>query len=87
VKDLDPKPMMYRLDELARLASESEFVSERLCIDRIDVILFDECRFAFCDLVAEEDTLVGFGGTHTRNRLALRTGFRLALVGCRAARG
>jgi hypothetical protein len=55
--------MMYRLDSLARLASESGLVSERLGVDRLDVILFDECRLAFCNLVAEEDTLVGFDGT------------------------
>jgi hypothetical protein len=63
VKDPEPKPMVYRLDELARLASESGLVSERVGADRLDVVLFDGCRLAFCNLAAEDDTLVGFDGT------------------------
>ena len=63
VKDPEPKPMVYRLDELARVASESGLVSDRVSADRLDVILFDGCRLAFCNLAAEDDTLVGFDGT------------------------
>jgi len=55
--------MVYRLDELARIASESGLVSERVSAGRLDVILFDGCRLAFCNLAAESDTLVGFDGT------------------------
>jgi hypothetical protein len=63
MKNPEPKPIVYRLDELARLASESGLVSERVSAGRLDVILFDGCRLAFCNLVAEGDTLVGFDGT------------------------
>jgi hypothetical protein len=63
VKDPAPTPMVYRLDDLARLAGESGLVSERVSADRLDVILFDGCRLAFCNLTAESDTLVGFDGT------------------------
>jgi hypothetical protein len=55
--------MLYRLDELALLATESGLVSERISRDRLDVILFEECRLSFCNLTAEDDTLVGFDGT------------------------
>lgn len=57
------KPMVYRLDELALIARESGLVSERFDPDRLDVLLFDGCRLVFCNLAAEEDTLVGFDGT------------------------
>jgi hypothetical protein len=56
-------PTVYRLDELARLASEYGLISERVSADRLDVVLFEDCRLAFCNLVAEGDTLIGFDGT------------------------
>lgn len=55
--------MVYRLDALSELARELDLVSERLSADRLDVILHDGCRLAFCNLPAEGDTLVGFDGT------------------------
>jgi len=68
--------MAYRLDELARLASESGLVSERVDANRLDVVLFEGCRLAFCNLVAEDDTLVGFEGTpwHSHGVLTFMVG-------------
>jgi hypothetical protein len=55
--------MVYRLDELAELASELGLTSERVSADRLDVVIGDGYRLAFCNLPAEGDTLVGFDRT------------------------
>lgn len=55
--------MVYRLDALAKLARELGLASERVNADRLDVIIHDGCRLAFCNLPGEGDTLVGFDGT------------------------
>jgi hypothetical protein len=55
--------LVYRLEELANLARELGLMSERVSADRLDVILREGCRLAFCNLTAEGDTLVGFDGT------------------------
>ncbi|MCC6524469.1 MAG: hypothetical protein IT373_17570 [Polyangiaceae bacterium] len=56
-------PVPYRLDELAALAAELGLLAERVGPDRVDVVLFDGCRLAFCNLSEDADTLVGFDGT------------------------
>lgn len=55
--------MIYRLDALGELAQELGLGIERVSPDRIDVIIDDGCRLSFCNLPAEDDTLVGFDGT------------------------
>jgi hypothetical protein len=49
--------VVYRLDELAELARELGLVSERVSADRLDVIIRDGYRLAFCNLPSEGDTL------------------------------
>lgn len=55
--------MRYRLDELAEIAGEFEWPTRRVDEHRLDVLLPGDCRLAFCNLVDDEDTLVGFDGT------------------------
>src|SRR5262245_40470051 len=66
----------YRLDELATLASELGLISDRVNTDRLDVILFEGCRLAFCNLPEAPHTLVGFDGTpwHAHGVVSFMTG-------------
>jgi hypothetical protein len=57
------EPTAYRLDELAMLAGELGLTSDRVHTDRLDVILFEGCRLASCNLPDAPHTLVGFDGT------------------------
>jgi hypothetical protein len=67
--------MRYRLDELAKLASELGLETRRVDPDRIDVHLGDAV-LAFCNFPNDEDTLVGFDGTpwHAHNVVVFMTG-------------
>ena len=68
--------MRYRLEELATIASGLGLHSIRVDEDRLDVVIHDSCRLAFCNLSAEADTLVGFDGTpwHSHGVVQFRTG-------------
>jgi hypothetical protein len=68
--------MRYRLDELASLAADVGLSTERIDDNRLDVLIHDGCRLAFCNLPAEDDTLVGFDGTpwHSHGIVQFLTG-------------
>jgi hypothetical protein len=68
--------MAYRLDELVTLAAELGLTSDRVDTDRLDVILFEGCRLAFCNLPEAPHTLVGFDGTpwHSHGIVQFLTG-------------
>jgi hypothetical protein len=53
--------MKYRLDELAKLAGECGFESQRVDAGRLEVTIQDGCILEFCNVL--DDTLVGFEGT------------------------
>jgi hypothetical protein len=53
--------MEYRLDELAKLASECGLESQRVDPTQLHVTIQDGCVLAFCNLL--DGTLVGFEGT------------------------
>lgn len=54
--------MKYRLDKLSRICSENGVECRRIEEHRLDVALFPGCFLSFCNLVEEEDTLIGFQG-------------------------
>lgn len=66
----------YRLDELAKLASEIGLESRRADDNRLDVMLPDAAVLAFYNLVDEDDTLVGFENTpwHAHGIVLFMTG-------------
>ena len=70
--------MQYRLQELAALASEMGLNTIEVDETRLDIVLWDTCRLAFCNLEAEQDTLVGFDGTpwHAHGTVQFLTGER-----------
>jgi len=55
--------MKYRLDEIVALCSEHGLKTCRVDQGRVDVVFRDDCALCFCNLVEEDDTLVGFEGT------------------------
>lgn len=55
--------MTYRLEELAKLAAELGLDTNRVDEHRLDVRLAPDAVLTFCNLVEENDTLVGFDGT------------------------
>jgi hypothetical protein len=67
--------MRYRLDELAGLAAELGFETRRIDSNRLDIVV-DDAVLAFCNLLEDADTLVGFDGTpwHSHDLLRFRTG-------------
>ena len=67
--------MLYRLDELAKLAAELGFEARRVDGDRLDVVI-DDAVLAFCNLSKDADSLVGFDGTpwHSHDRVQFMTG-------------
>jgi hypothetical protein len=69
-------PMEYRLEELAELSGDFGFVARRVDSTRLDVVLAKDCILAFCNLVTENDTLVGFDGTpwHSHGTVQFMTG-------------
>ena len=72
-----PDPaMFYRLDELAKLASELGLRWRRVDENRLDVNVTPDAVLAFCNLVDEDDTLVGFDGTswHSHGIVHFMTG-------------
>lgn len=66
----------YRLDELAQLCGELGLEAQRVDPNRLEVQLFAGCVLAFCNLVKEDDTLVGFDGTpwHAHGAVLFNTG-------------
>lgn len=68
--------MTYRLDELAKLASEMGLESSRVDAHRLDVRLAPDSVLSFSNLVDENDTLVGFDGTpwHSHGIVQFMTG-------------
>ena len=68
--------MSYRLDELAKLASEQGLEWRRVDDNRLDVTVATDAVLAFCNLVDENDTLVGFDGTpwHSHGVVQFMTG-------------
>lgn len=66
----------YRLDELAKLASEQGLECRRVDDNRLDVMLASDVVLAFFNLVDENDTLVGFDGTpwHSHGAVQFMTG-------------
>jgi hypothetical protein len=75
--------MTYRLDELAKLASELGLEWQRLDDNRLDVTVAPGAVLTFCNLVVENDrvvddndTLVGFDGTrwHAHGVVPFMTG-------------
>lgn len=71
-----PRTEPYRLDELAKLASEQGLEWHRVDDDRLDVTVATDAVLAFCNLVDENDTLVGFDGTpwHSHGVVQFMTG-------------
>jgi len=67
---------LYRLDELAKLASEQGLEWRRVDDNRLDVTMATDAVRAFCYLVDENDTLVGFDGTpwHSHGVVQFMTG-------------
>lgn len=67
--------MLYRLDELAKIAAELGLTARRVDADRIDIVIDDARVLAFCNL-PENDTLVGFDGTpwHSHGVVVFGTG-------------
>lgn len=53
----------YRLDELAKLASEQGLEWRRVDVNRLDVAVATGAILYFCNLVDENDTLLAFDGT------------------------
>ena len=68
--------MTYRLDELAKLASEQGLVWRRIDNNRLDVTVVAGAVLVFCNLVDENDTLVGFNDTpwHSHGVVTFMTG-------------
>jgi len=71
-----PRTEPYRLDELAKLASEQGLEWRRVDDNRLDVTVTPDAVLAFCNLVEENDTLVGFDGTpwHSHGVVQFMTG-------------
>ncbi len=71
-----PRSEPYRLDELAKLASEQGLEWRRVDDNRLDVTVATDVVLAFCNLVDENDTLVGFDGTpwHSHGVVQFMTG-------------
>lgn len=71
-----PRTEPYRLDELAKLASEQGLEWRRVDDNRLDVTVATDAVLAFCNLVDEDDTLVGFDGTpwHSHGIVQFMTG-------------
>lgn len=67
--------MRYRLDELAGLAAELGFEARRVDINRLDIVVNDAV-LAFCNLIKDADSLVGFDGTpwHSHDLVQFMTG-------------
>ena len=68
--------MQYRLDELEKLSDELGLDSQRVNASRLDVVFNEECVLAFCNLLGEEGSLVGFEGTpwHAHDLVQFSTG-------------
>lgn len=68
--------MRYRLDELAQLASQQGLEWRRVDDNRLDVRVATDAVLAFCNLVEQNDTLVGFDGTpwHSHGVVQFMTG-------------
>lgn len=58
-----PRTQAYRLDELAKLASEQGLEWRRGDDNHVDVTVATDSVPAFCNLVDENDTLVGVDGS------------------------
>jgi hypothetical protein len=55
--------MTYRFDELTKLASEQGLEWRRVDDNRLDVTVATDAVLAFCNLLEDNDTHVGFDGT------------------------
>ncbi len=58
-----PENMKYRLSEIINLCNEQGLRVQQLDEDRVDVYLREDCILSFCNLIDENDTIVGFVGT------------------------